>query len=388
MDIDSNRAQQILSLLMDGMSVEKAMETVIGPGDWSEQASEVERVIEGALKNTYARIEDWNFEKAFFDGANCGIASGGFQPGNTCAGGDKTGKKQPKPKSGRKKVGSDRKEPTAKPKKKPSTEATPKAPKASKAPKTSTTPKTPAASRKPKSPPKPKHIERAKKAIAQLGKTLSKMKQKTLKNLLARVKAAKKTLKTAPKSLRKKAKDVRSSLLTGIKKIKSRSEQKQKRKQLRAQSQKVQSDMRKVASAANETLNNIYNGVRGQEDLQDLVRTVADAQNFIANATTITKESTHEDASTALGGMRRKSMLEALTPANIKKLVAHTAKSYGDPKLAKSFEKTLKEMQAVAKQAEGVVRNWNKVEAKRFARQRIEDKFYRLGDKTLFIGKH
>ena len=32
MDIDSNRAQQILSLLMDGMSVEKAMETVIGPG--------------------------------------------------------------------------------------------------------------------------------------------------------------------------------------------------------------------------------------------------------------------------------------------------------------------------------------------------------------------
>ena len=386
---NSNYARQILSMIMDGASVEEAMESVIGPGDWSGQAQELEQAIEDALKDTYSRVEDWNFEKAFFDGANCGIGAGGFQPGNKCAEGGKSGTTKTKPKASRKKTApvADGKPPVAerKPLAKPRAKTSPKTPAAPKIPKTPTATKTPKAPRAPKANPKPKHIARAKKAISAISKSLRKMQQKTLKTLLASIKSAKKKIKKTPSSLRKKAKDIRSSISKGIQTIKSRSQQKQKRNELRAQSQQSQSSMRKIASGAQETINHLYNGVRGRADLEEIVRTVADAQNFIANSSSLTNKSTHEDASTALGGMRRRQMLEVLTPANIKKLVAHTAVSYGDPKLAKAFGKKLQEMQSAAKKADTIVKNWNKVESKKFARfGEIKTVSHRGGAKATF----
>lgn len=367
---EDKQAEQILSLVMNGSSIEDAMESVIGPGDWSDQSAQLEQAIEEALKSTYARVEDWHWEKAKFDGSNCGIGSGGFQPGNTCAAGDGAGGQKPKAKRGRKRAAPSTEgkpgDAAAKPAKKPRAKAAPKGPKQPAAPK---------APRKPKSPPKPQHIARAKKAIASLSKSLRKMGQKTLKNLLSRVKAAKKALKKAPGTLKKKAKGLGSSIGKGIRTIKGRREQKRKRRELRSQAQQMHPAFRKLAQDSIPVLSDLYSVVRGDAKLEPVVRLAHQVQTAIAYSPDISDTSSLDTASDSLGGVGAVEMLKALTPANVKRLVDEISREKG-PQAGKKIGKTLQEIQRSAKKTQSLIRNLAKVESMKFARSRIEDKFY------------
>lgn len=185
------QASRIVGLVMGGSSIEDAMEEVIGPGDWSEQATELADLIEQAAADQFGRVEDAFYQKDRFEGDNCGIGSEGFQPGNKCGG--KRGKGGAKPK------GSTPRKPRKKAKPAPEAPAAPTAtdskPKSGRKPKATpaaTAAPKPRAPRAKKPKPKPSALQRGREVMHRLGKALQKMGAQTLKDLAKRVRAMRK----------------------------------------------------------------------------------------------------------------------------------------------------------------------------------------------------
>lgn len=370
------QASRIVGLIMGGSSIEDAMEEVIGPGDWSEQATELANLIEQAAADQFGRVEDAFYRKDRFEGDNCGIGSEGFKPGNKC--GAKRGKGGAKPKGSTPRKPRKKAEPAAEapaapeaPESKPKRGRKPKAtPAATAAPK----PRAPRA-KKPK--PKPSALQRGREVMHRLGKALRKMGAQTLKGLAKRVRAMRK----AGGGLAKAAGRAAGAVAKGAGEAIRRAAPAGRR--LAKAHHETGAAVRSATEAASTALDPIRSSALpvSQESVEKISSNLSEISSSISEQPEKDPKKAQQSANRSMALIR-----EIKSNAEMKKLQALLKKSK-DPGAMQwrskvdAFMGSIKALETAAKSRKAAADAWaNQSRKKGKMSKRIEDKFYFSGD--------
>lgn len=376
------QASRIVGLVMGGSSIEDAMEEVIGPGDWSEQATELADLIEQAAADQFGRVEDAFYRKDRFEGDNCGIGSEGFQPGNKC--GAKRGKGGAKPK------GSTPRKPRKKAEPAPEAPAAPEAseskpkrgrkPKATPAATAAPKPRAPRA-KKPK--PKPSALQRGREVMHRLGKALRKMGAQTLKGLAKRVRAMRK----AGGGLAKAAGRAAGAVAKGAGEAIRRAAPAGRR--LAKAHHETGAAVRSATEAASTALDPIRSSALpiSQESVEKISSNLSEISSSISEQPEKDPKKAQQSANRSMALIR-----EIKSNAEMKKLQALLKKSK-DPGAMQwrskvdAFMGSIKALETAAKARKAAADAWvNQSRKKGKMSKRIEDKFYFGRRKVYFEG--